>query len=65
MSTCCCLTPRGSAAGGMPAPSEFYVPLSASGGQHPGGARGARARQLQALVRRHACRYLWYDREGL
>ena len=35
------LTTRGSAAGAMSAPSEFYGPLSATDGQHPGGARGA------------------------
>jgi hypothetical protein len=35
------LTPRGSAAGGMPAASEFYDPLPATGSQHPRGARRA------------------------
>ena len=30
----CRLTPRGSAAGEVPAPSEFYGPLPATGGPH-------------------------------
>ena len=35
----------------MPAPSEFYVPLSASGGPHRAEPGVRRARQLQPLVR--------------
>ena len=45
------LTPRASAAGGMPVASEFYVPLSASGGPRRAEAGTRRARQLQPLVR--------------
>jgi len=47
------LTTRGSAAGGMPARSEFYGPLPATGGQHRVEPGARRARQLQPLVRQH------------
>ena len=52
-SLACGLTPRGSAAGGLPAASEFYVPLSATGGLHRTEFGICRARQLQPLVRRY------------
>ena len=35
----------------MPAPSEFYVPLAATGGQYRVELGARRARQLQPLVR--------------
>jgi len=35
----------------MPAPSEFYAPLSATGGHHQAEPGPDRARQLHALVR--------------
>ena len=46
-----CPTPRGSAAGGTPAASEFYVPLIAIGEQRRAEPGACRARQLQPLVR--------------
>jgi len=46
----CGLTPRGSAAGDMPAASEFYGPLSAIGGQHRAEPEALSARQLQPLL---------------
>ena len=37
-----------------PAPTLTYVPLSATGGQSPGGAGGFPTRRLHARVRPHA-----------
>ena len=50
----CGLTPRGSAAGAVPAHAEFYGPLSATGGRHRAEPGALRARQLQPLVRPHS-----------
>jgi hypothetical protein len=40
----------------MPAPAEFYGPLSATGGQRRAEPGAPRARQLQPLVRLHLAR---------
>src|SRR5579862_9508343 len=48
------LTTCGSAAGEVPAASEFYGPLFATGGQHRAEPGALRARQLQPLVRPRA-----------